>query len=112
MRGITITLYERNIVGTDALNHSIYIDVPYTVDNVLVAPVSTTEILETYNLTGRKAIYQLAIPKGDTHDWSAGNKVKFWDEYWRIIEIPREGIEHLIPLDWNKIVRVERYEQD
>ena len=111
MRGITVTLYDRTETGTDALNHPIYTETPVTVDNVLYAPVSSTEALETYNLTGRKAIYQLSIPKGDNHDWSAGKRVSFAGEDWRIIGIPTNGIEHLIPLSWNTKVQVERYEQ-
>lgn len=111
MKGITITIYDRTQTGTDELNHPIYREVPVSVDNVLVAPVNSTEVLDTYNLTGRKAVYQLAIPKGDTHQWTAGKRVSFFGEDWRIIEIAEEGIEELIPLDWNKKVRVERYEQ-
>ena len=38
-------------------------------------------------------------------------QVRFFGEDWRIIELPEEGIEKLIPLQWNKKVRVERYEQ-
>ena len=111
MRGITITLYDRTQTSVDALNNPVYKETPVSVDNVLVAPVSSTEVLDTFNLTGRKAVYQLAIPKGDTHDWTAGKKVNFFGEDWRIIELPEEGIEKLIPLQWNKKVRVERYEQ-
>ena len=111
MTGITVTLYDRTETSKDSLNHPIYTETPTTVDNVLVAPMDTQEVLETYNLTGRKAVYQMAIPKGDTHDWSAGKKVNFFGEDWRIIGMPLEGIDHLIPLSWNKKVRVERYEQ-
>ena len=111
IRGITITLYDVAQTGTDPLNKPIYNEVPVVVDNVLVAPVNSTEQLETFNLTGRKAIYQMAIPKGDSHEWTAGKKVRFFDANWRIIGIPTEGIDELIPLDWNKKVQVERYEQ-
>jgi len=111
MKGITITLYDRTQTGVDALNHPIYAETPVSVDNVLVAPMSSTEVLEMYNLTGRKAVFQLGIPKGDTHEWTAGKKVNFFGEDWRIIGIPEEGIENLIPLSWNKKVKVELYEQ-
>ena len=111
MRGITVTLYNRVQTGTDALNHPVYSETPVSVDNVLVAPVSATELTETYALTGRRAEYQLAIPKGDDNDWTAGNKVGFFGQLWRIIAMPEEGIEKLIPLSWNKKVKVERYEQ-
>ena len=111
MKGITVTLYERTQTGADALNHPIYTETAETVNNVLVAPMSDEEVLQTYTLTGRKAVYQMGIPKGDTHEWAAGKKVSFFGEDWRIIGLPQEGIEYLIPLSWNKKVRVERYEQ-
>ena len=111
MKGITVTLYERTQTSADALNHPIYTETAETVNNVLVAPMSDEEVLQTYTLTGRKAVYQMGIPKGDTHEWTAGKKVSFFGQDWRIIGLPQEGIEYLIPLSWNKKVRVERYEQ-
>lgn len=111
IKGITITLYDRTQTGTDPFNKPIYTETAVTVDNVLVSPMSSTEQLEAYTLTGRKATYQLGIPKGDTHDWTAGKKVNFFGSDWRIIGIPTEGIEEMIPLSWNKKVQVERYEQ-
>ena len=111
LKGITVTLYDRTKTGVDPLNHPTYKETPIQVDNVLVAPVSSTEALETYNLTGRTAVYQLGIPKGDTHEWTAGKKVRFFNADWRIIGIPTMGIEAMIPLSWNTKVQVERYEQ-
>ena len=111
IRGITVTLYDLTQTGTDPLNKPIYTDTPVQVDNVLISPISSTEQLETFSLTGRKAVYQLGIPKGDTHEWKAGKKVRFFNTDWRIIGIPTEGIEEMIPLSWNKKVMVERYEQ-
>lgn len=111
MTGITVTLYDRIQTGQNDLGEPIYTEVSEDVDNVLVAPMSDQEVLETYNLTGRKGVYQLAIPKGDAHDWTAGKRVDFFGRSWRIIGYPQEGIDHLIPLNWNKKVRVEIYEQ-
>lgn len=111
MRGITVTLYDRTQTGVDALNHPVYTEEAVNVDNVLVAPAASAEVLEPYNLDGRRGEYIMAIPKGDAHEWTAGKKVGFFGAEWRIIELPEEGIEWLIPLGWNKKVRVERYEQ-
>lgn len=111
MRGITVTLYDRTQTGTDPLNKPIYTETAVAVDNVLVAPSSMVEVLEQTNLNGRRGDYVMAIPKGDTHEWTSGKKVSFLGQNWRIIEMPEEGIEWLIPLDWNKKVKVERYEQ-
>ena len=111
MKGIRVTLFDRTKTGADGLNAPIYAETAVEIDNVLVAPMSTDEVLQTYTLTGRKAVYQMAIPKGDTHEWTAGKRVRFFNEDWRIIGLPEEGIEENIPLIWNKKVKVERYEQ-
>ena len=111
LRGITVTLYDRTETGRTPLNEPIYSATPVEVANVLVAPVSSEEVVETYSLTGRRAVYQLGIPKGDAHDWSAGKRVSFFGQDWRIIAAQEEGIEEMIPLVWNRKVRVERYEQ-
>ena len=111
MRGIMVTLYDRAETGKDALNKPIYTETAVQVDNVLVAPSASMEVLDTTSLDGRRGDYTLAIPKGDTNEWISGKKVSFFGRDWRIIEMPEEGIEWLIPLSWNKKVRVERYEQ-
>lgn len=108
MRGITVTLYERTQTGTDAFNAPVYTETPVDVENVLVAPLSDEERATELDLTGRRAVYQLGIPKGDAHTWEAGTRVGFFGEIWRIIGEPTEGISALIPLDWNKKVKVER----
>lgn len=108
-QGITVTLYEVVKVGEDDFNQDIYKETPTEVENVLVTPSSQSEILDSVNLYGKKAVYTLAIPKGDTHDWE-DRRVDFMGESWRAFGIPSEGIDSLIPLDWNKKVTVERYE--
>lgn len=108
-QGITVTLYEVTETGVDAFNQSVFKETPVEVSNVLVTPSSQSEILDSVNLYGKKAVYTLAIPKGDTHDWE-DRRVDFFGERWRVFGIPSEGIDGLIPLDWNKKVTVERYE--
>lgn len=109
MRGVTITLWEAYQAGTNEIGEAIMVETPVEVDNVLIAPSSAEEILDAVNLYGRKAVYTLGIPKGDAHDWE-NRKVTFFGEDWRVFGIPLEGLEHLIPLSWNKKVMVERYE--
>ena len=108
LKGITITLVDKTSIGTDDFGAIIYEDVEISVDNVLVAPTSTDDIVNQMSLTGKKAVYTLAIPKGDTHDWE-DKELKFFNQRWRTFGIPLEGIEDMIPLDWNKKVMVERY---
>lgn len=108
MRGITVTLYNRTSDSTDEFNRPIYTETAIAVDNVLVGQPTTDEITDTLNLTGKHLAYVLAIPKGDTNTWT-DRTVEFFGEKFRTIGEPMMGIEHLIPLSWNKKVRVERY---
>src|SRR5690606_22121565 len=109
IKGITVTLINKKEVGRDPFDRPIYEDVEIEVDNVLVSPVSTEDIVHTLELTGKKDVYTLAIPKGDTNNWEDA-EVIFFGKRWRTFGMVTEGIEHLIPLDWNKKVMVERYE--
>jgi len=109
LKGITITLINKQETSKDPFGNPIYTDVETLVDNVLVAPTLSDDIVNTLNLTGRKAVYTLAIPKGDTHTWE-NQEVIFFGQRWRVFGIPIEGIEGMIPLSWNKKVMVERYE--
>lgn len=109
LHGITVTLYEKTQTGTDPFGNPIYSETETTVDNVLVAPASEQEITDTLNLTGRKAIYTLGIPKGDTHDW-INVRVSFFGQNFRTIGMPIQGIDDLVPLEWNKKVRCEVYD--
>lgn len=106
--GRTVVLLEKQQTGVDEFNRPTYAEIPVEVENVLIAPLSDQEVLETLNLTGRKAVYQLGIPKGDAHDWE-NQRVQFFGETWQVIGIPTEGQSELIPLFWNKKVKVERY---
>jgi len=94
--------------GTDPFGNPIYEETDIDVENVLVSPTSNDDIVNQLTLTGKKAVYTLAIPKGDTNDWE-DKEVKFFGKRWRTFGFPIEGIEDLIPLDWNKKVMVERY---
>lgn len=109
MRGITITLHNRVQNGTDAFNRPIYEESTTTVDNVLIGEPSTEDIVNEMNLSGKRLAYTLAIPKGDDHDWK-DSVVEFFGERFRTFGAPTQGIDHLIPLQWNMKVKVERYE--
>lgn len=109
IKGITVTLISKKQVGKDIFDDPIYEDVEIEVENVLVKPTTTEDVVNTKDLTGRTAIYTLAIPKGDANVWE-NQEVRFFGERWRVFGIPLQGIDELIPLDWNKKVMVERYE--
>ena len=108
IKGISVVLVDRVKTGNDPFGSPIYEDKEIIIENVLVAPTSSDDVVNQLSLTGKKAVYTLAIPKNDTHDW-ADKEVIFFNERWRTFGIPLEGIEDLIPLDWNKKALVERY---
>ena len=109
MRGITVILHEKEKTGEDGFNHPIFKETAVEVKNVLVAPASSEGIVTDQDLQGKKEVYVLAIPKGDTHEWR-DRTVEFFGKKFKTVNVPEEGIEELIPLDWNKKVKVERYE--
>ncbi len=109
MRGITVTLHNRVQTGTDAFNRPIYEESTTAVDNVLIGEPSTEDIVNEMNLSGKRLAYTLAIPKGDDHEWKDA-VVEFFGERFRTFGAPTQGIDHLIPLQWNMKVKVERYE--
>ena len=108
MRGVTVNLHVKTQTGTDEFDAPIYTDQIVQVDNVLIGEPSTDDIVQDLNLYGKRLAYTLAIPKGDDHDWT-DTEVEFFDETFRTYGAPTQGIEHLIPLAWNKKVKVERY---
>lgn len=108
IKGTTVILVTKEKVGVDAFNAPIYSTSEIEVENVLIAPASSDDITTSQDLYGKKAVYTLGIPKGDTHNWEDVT-VKFFGKEWRSFGIPLEGIEELIPLSWNKKVMVERY---
>lgn len=108
MKGISIRLYNKVQTGIDEFNKPIYEEVPETVDNVLIGEPTTEQIVDELNFSGKRLAYTLAIPKGDSHEWR-DRKVEFFGEVFRTFGMPTQGIDHLIPLSWNKKVKVERY---
>lgn len=108
IKGITVTLINKQETGKDPFDAPIYRDTPIEVDNVLVSPTSTDDVVNQLDIS-KKAVYTLAIPKNDKNNWEDA-EVIFFGKRWRAFGFVTQGIDHLIPLDWNKKVMVERYE--
>lgn len=108
IKGITVVLHDKTQNGTDPFNRPVYTETSVNVDNVLVEPLSQDDIVNELNLTGKKAVYRLCIPKGDAHVWM-DKKVTFFGEDWHVYGYPIEYIEDNVPLEWNRKVMVERY---
>lgn len=108
IRGITVTLVSKIETGKDPFGEPVFEEAEIEVDNVLISPTTSDDIVNQLTISGKKAVYTLAIPKGDTNTWE-DQEVRFFGERWRVFGIPMQGIDHLIPLAWNKKVTVERY---
>ena len=109
IKGIPVTLYTKAQTGTDPFGRPVYEEQAVTVNNVLVGEPSSDDITNELNLSGKIISYVLAIPKGDAHDWDNAFVDVFGQRY-HTIGTPTQGIEDNIPLDWNKKVKVERYD--
>lgn len=104
-----MTLYERTQTGTDAFNAPIYAETPVQVKNVLVTPMSDKDVIDALELYGKRAEYELSLPKKDRHEWK-DCRVDFFGQSFRVFGLGREWIEENVPLSWNKKVLVEKYE--
>ena len=56
LHGIDVILYEKNRIGTDEFNRPIYEELPEGVPDVLVGEPTSTEVLDTLNITGKKLV--------------------------------------------------------
>lgn len=108
LTGIPVLLYDKVRTGTDAFNAPVYTETAVKVRNVLVCPVSTEDIVTAQQLYGKRAVYELCIPKEDVNDWE-NRTVEFYGKKWRTFGIVLEWMDHLVPGDWNRKVKVERY---
>ena len=106
IHGITVTLVSEVQTGYNALHEPVYEPSREDVENVIVGQATEQDVADTLNLYGRRAVYTLCIPKGDAHDWE-NQTVEFFGKAWRTIGHPIEYIEDMVPLAWNKKVRVE-----
>lgn len=109
IKGITVKLI--NLVDTgkkDPFGKSIYEERCKTVENVLISPQTSDDLINSDDLKGKKEIYVLAIPKGDNNVWE-DQYVEFFGKRYHVFGSVIQGIEEMIPLNWNKKVYVERY---
>lgn len=109
MRGTAVVLHIKKQTGTDAFGAPIYEDTTETVENVLIGEPQGDQVVNELQLHGKHLAYTLGIPKGDTHIWK-DTEVEFFGERFRTYGDVTQGIEALVPLAWNKKVKVEHYE--
>ena len=99
IKGITIQLYEKTTeTEPDPFGAPVYTEKAVDVSNVLIKPISEEDAANSLDLTGKKVVYELCIPKGDAHEWT-NRKVSFYGQTFRTVGIPTELIESMVPLD-------------
>ena len=108
IKGIQVLLYEPTKTGEDAFKNPVYEEIPVAVDNVLVTPAESTDIVADLQLHGKRAVYELSIPKGDTHTWE-DRTVEFFGKKWKTFGFCQQYITENVPLDWDRKIKVERY---
>lgn len=109
LKGIDVVLFLRKQTGTDGFHAPVYEEREEVVHNVLVGEPDAEEIVNDLQLYGRRLAYTLALPKGDDHDWTNA-RVRFFGQDFHTYGPVTQGIESMIPLCWNRKVKVERYE--
>ncbi len=109
IKGETVTLIlettEENDFGEKVPSNV----VEEAVDNVLVGTPSTDKAIEELNLYGKRIVFVLGIPKGDTHDWK-DKKVIIRGQEFKTYGFPLTQTEENVPGPWNTQVKVEAYE--
>lgn len=110
LSGVPVVLYVKEQTGVDAFNRAVFAETPVTVNNVLIQPLErTTDVpTESTDITGEKTSYILGIPKTDNHDWK-NCRVDFWGESYQTESGEWQGIDHLVPGDWNRKILCRRY---
>lgn len=109
IKGTLVKLINKTVIGADPFGNPITEDAVHYVDNVLISPTTSTEAVDSTGLRRRIVSTELAIPKGDVHKWE-DSEVFFFGHTWRTVGSCAEGIEDLMPLDWHRKIKVERYE--
>lgn len=96
IKGTSVILHTTTQTGTDPFNNPIYAFTDVTVKNVIIGNVSTNEQQENLDLYGKKVVYELGIPSGDTYDW-LDKDVTFFGRTWRTFGQYKECIVDNMP---------------
>lgn len=109
MKGMTIQLCVKTQTGTDEWGAPIYSETLVDVNDVLVGQPSSDDVITTLQTEGKKIVYTLGIPKGDTHEWE-DTYVVIWGKKYSTVGNVMTGIQENIPLRWGGNIRVCKYE--
>ena len=104
--GETVEVVSRQKVGTDALNSPVFEWVSEgEVEDVLVAPGSTSDVEGSIRPDGVEVVFSLHWPKADARSLK-GKRVKVRGESFAVIGDPRPFTDANTPGRWNRPVQV------
>lgn len=110
LKGITIQLKVKTKTGENSFGEPVFTDGWEDVADVLVGQPTTEDMPTNGEPDGRRVDYVMAIPKGDTHVWTDA-EVKLPEPFagtYRTVGFPVAGIDEMLPLRWNKKVKICR----
>lgn len=110
IQGIDVKLYTTEKNGVDEFGVPVLVETPVTVSNVLVGQPKSEEIADSISLYGKRLVYMLSIPKGDTNEWE-NKTVEIYGKKFHTFGSTIMYMEHITPLSWNKQIRVEEFEE-
>ena len=93
IKGIPVILCSKIQVGEDRIKNPVYEYEEETIENVLVAPVSSTEVLYTLNLTGRK-MYIPLLSQSVIHTHGKASWSSFLEKHGGWSEFRNGGLTH------------------
>lgn len=109
LRDMDVVLINRTQSDTDPFGNPVFTETETTVHHVLVAPATADDLVNVLGLDGKKEVYKLGLPKGDTHTWQ-DQDVRFFGKRYHIFSPVTRGIEENVPTPWHHIYFCERYE--
>ena len=104
-----IELCVRTQSGVDPFHNPTYSETWEPIKGVLIGQPNSSDVVNTYELYGKRIQYTIAIPEGDNHEW-ANTFVRFYGKKWRTIGEPVQLPAGTSPLEWNKQISVEVYD--
>lgn len=109
MRGETVILLNKTKTGIDSFGADIYEEEEIEVKDVLIGSPSTDDIATNLNLYGKRLLFILGIPKGDTNNWKDATVIIRGERY-KTYGFPLIQTEANVPGRWNTQVKVVLYE--
>lgn len=109
IKGTKITLYDRVQNGVDGFNAPIYEETQVTVENILICPVMTDDIVTDTQMQGKQQEYELCIPKTDTNMWENRRVYIPGMGMFKTFGFLQSWMPENTPGPWNRKIKAKRF---